>query len=432
MLRSLIDIYRHEGWLPDCRMSLCKGHTQGGSNADVVIVDSFLKNITGVDWHTAYEALLQDAEVEPPNWDLEGRGGLESWKSLGYIPTDDFDPHGQGLITRSISRTVEYAYNDFVIAEMAKAIGRMDDHAKYIKRSRNWKNMYKDDQTSIVNGENTNYTGFLQPRYANGTWGYQNPSHCSPLLEFDQCYLNADGGETYEGSPWLYTLYVTLLPHSSPQFVNGGGANPDSFAPHDMASLITTLGGADRFVSRLEFFHDSGIAYIGDEQAFLPVFLYHYAGHPGLSTRRAHYYIPGSFNHSVGGLPGNDDSGAMGSFQVLTMMGLWPVSGQDVYLINAPFFREVNITNPITGKTAIVRNVNFDPDYKRIYIQNATLNGQKWTKNWIKHNFFEEGGVLELTLGDKESDWGTRQEDLPPSISDGGPATTVGRSKVFF
>ncbi|KAI5297306.1 Nuclear control of ATPase protein 2 [Ascosphaera pollenicola] len=293
---------------------------------------------------------------------------------------------------------------------MAPKIGRTDDHAKYIKRSRNWKNMYKDDQTSVVNGEETNYTGFLQPRYANGTWGYQNPSHCSPLLDPEQCYLNADGGETYEGSPWLYTF----------------------FAPHDMASLITTLGGPDRFVSRLDFFHDSGIAYIGDEQAFLPVFLYHYAGHPGLSTRRAHYYIPGFFNHSVGGLPGNDDSGAMGSFQVLTMMGLWPVSGQNVYLINAPFFREVNITNPVSGKTATIRNLNFDPDFKRIYIQSAELNGQEWTKSWIKHDFFEEGGVLELTLGDRESDWGTRQEDLPPSLSDGGSAITVGRSKIFF
>lgn len=92
MVRSLIDIYKHEGKLPDCRMSLCKGFTQGGSNADVVLADSYLKNITeGVDWSLAYEAVVSDAEVEPPNWSVEGRGGLTSWKNLHYIPTDDYE-----------------------------------------------------------------------------------------------------------------------------------------------------------------------------------------------------------------------------------------------------------------------------------------------------------------------------------------------------
>jgi putative alpha-1,2-mannosidase len=93
-------------------MSLCKGFTQGGSNADVVLADSYLKNITeGVDWDTAYEAVVSDAEVEPANWDVEGRGGLTSWKNLHFIPTDDYDPYGSGTRTRSISRTVEYAYS---------------------------------------------------------------------------------------------------------------------------------------------------------------------------------------------------------------------------------------------------------------------------------------------------------------------------------
>lgn len=109
MVRSLIDIYRHEGKLPDCRMSLCKGFTQGGSNADVVLADSYLKNISA-DWATAYEAVMSDAEDEPPNWAVEGRGGLHSWKNLHYIPTDDYDPYGVGPFTRSISRTTEYGY----------------------------------------------------------------------------------------------------------------------------------------------------------------------------------------------------------------------------------------------------------------------------------------------------------------------------------
>lgn len=208
MVRSLVDTYRHEGYLPDCRMSLCKGYTQGGSNADVVIADAFLKKVADVDWDTAYEAVVKDAEVEPANWDVEGRGGLRSWKKLGYIPEDNYDPDGTGTETRSVSRTVEYAYNDFCIAEMAKRMGHKEDYKKYIERSSNWKNLFKKDQKSSLNGEDTGFTGFLQPRHMNGTWAYENPIFCSPLMNFTSCYLDPQGGETYEGSPWLYTLYV--------------------------------------------------------------------------------------------------------------------------------------------------------------------------------------------------------------------------------
>ncbi|KAF7629438.1 hypothetical protein AFLA_013154 [Aspergillus flavus NRRL3357] len=395
MIRSLVDIYRHEGYLPDCRMSLCKGYTQGGSNADVLIADAFLKNVSDVDWDTAYEAIVKDAEVEPANWGVEGRGGLRSWKGLGYIPTDDYDPDGSGLHTRSISRTVEYAYNDFCIAEVAKRMGHDSDYEKYLMRASNWQNMFKDDQRSTINGVDTGYVGFMQPRYLNGTWGYQDPIFCSPLMNFTSCYLNPDGHETYEGSSWLYTFY----------------------APQDMSLLIKRLGGAQLFTSRLNYLHDSGILYVGDEQAFLTVFQFHYAGRPALSAARSHFYIPSQFNTSVSGIPGNDDGGAMGSFAVLSMIGLFPVHGQDVYLITPPFFKEISIRNSVTGAVATIRNLNFDPTYKAIYIQSATRDGKPWTKNWIGHDFFNQGGVLELELGLTESAWGTQNEDLPPSMS---------------
>ncbi|PWY88290.1 hypothetical protein BO70DRAFT_420000 [Aspergillus heteromorphus CBS 117.55] len=395
MLRSLVDIYRHEGYLPDCRMSLCKGYTQGGSNADVLLTEALLKNISDIDWATAYEAVVKDAEVEPANWNVEGRGGLTSWKTLNYIPTDDYDPYGVGLHTRSISRTVEYAYDDFCIAEMALRLGHQSDYEKYSQRATNWQNMFKADQKSFIGIVNTNFTGFLQPRYPNGTWGYQDPIFCSPLLSFTSCYLNANGHETYEGSAWLYTFFV----------------------PQDMAALITRLGGPSAFTSRLSYLHDSGLLYVGDEQAFLTVFQFHYAGRPALSAERTHFYIPTQFNTSTSGIPGNDDSGAMGSFAVLSMMGLFPVHGQDVYLINPPFFKEISIQNKATGKVATIKNINFDPTYKSIYIQSARRDGEPWTKNWIGHDFFYEGGVLELELGSKESSWGTRDEDLPPSMS---------------
>ncbi|KAL4998482.1 glycosyl hydrolase family 92-domain-containing protein [Aspergillus recurvatus] len=396
MIRSLVDIYRHEGYLPDCRMSLCKGWTQGGSNADVLIAEAYLKGVIDVDWATAYEAIVKDAEVEPHNWNVEGRGGLTSWKNLGYIPMNDTDPGTEGLRTRSVSRTVEYAYDDFCIALMAEKLGHTDDRDKYQERSGNWRNLWKEDQSSAINGADTGFTGFLQPRLEDGSWAYQDPVFCSPLLNFTSCYLNADGHETYEGSCWLYTFFV----------------------PQDMASLVKTLGGREAFTARLSYLHDSGILYLGDEQAFLTVYQFHYAGRPGLSARQAHSYIPSQFNTSVAGIPGNDDSGAMGSFAVLAMLGLFPVHGQDVYLITPPFFREISIRNKVTGKVATVRAVGFDAGYENIYIQSVKRDGEAWTRNWIGHDFFAEGGVLEMVVGKEESDWGTEVEDLPPSVSE--------------
>jgi putative alpha-1,2-mannosidase len=148
------------------------------------------------------------------------------------------------------------------------------------------------------------------------------------------------------------------------------------------------------------------------------VFQYHYAGRPGLSAKRSHFYIPRYFSPTPAGLPGNDDSGAMGSFVAFSMMGLFPNPGQNVYLITPPYFESVNITSPATGKTAVVRNVGFDPSYAAIYIQRATLDGAEYTKSWIDHSFFLEGKELVLYLGRNESTWGTRVQDLPPSLSE--------------
>lgn len=212
MIRSLVDTYKHLGWLPDCRMSLCKGFTQGGSNADNVIADAYVKNLTGpvpIDWALAYEAVVNDAENEPLDWSNEGRGGLMSWKALNYIPALDFDYLGFGTNSRSISRTLEYSYNDFCIAEMAKCLGNSDGYEKYSARATNWKNLFKPDQTSSINGVDTGFTGFFQPKYLNGTWGFQDPILCSPLDQF--CSLTTNPQETFEDSIWEYQLYGSLF-----------------------------------------------------------------------------------------------------------------------------------------------------------------------------------------------------------------------------
>jgi putative alpha-1,2-mannosidase len=165
MVRGLIDIFKHEGKLPDCRMSLCKGFTQGGSNADIVLADAFIKNLTaGIDWELGYKAVVSDAEEEPDSWNYGGRGGLESWKTLNYIPIHDVDKLGHGLNTRSISRTVEYAYDDFCVGEMAGKLGIQEDQAKYHHRAGNWRNLFNENQRSWINGIDTGFAGFFQPR----------------------------------------------------------------------------------------------------------------------------------------------------------------------------------------------------------------------------------------------------------------------------
>ena len=401
MLKGLLNIYEAQGWLPDCHMSLCKGYTQGGSNADIILADGYQKiRDAGVDWDLAYEAVVKDAEEEPYDWCCEGRGGLDSWKRLGYIPVQDFDYKGFGTMTRSISRTLEYSYNDFVISRMAAlGLGSDTDVEKYQDSSSNWRKLFKPEQnSSLFNGSDTGFTGFFQPKYLNDTWGYQNPLHCSNLDNDPNsvCSLQNNASETFESSIWEYSFFV----------------------PHDQASLINTFGGPEAFVRRLDYLHDRNITYIGNEPAFLTVFQYHYAGRPALSAKRSHFYIPKFFEPAEGGLPGNDDSGAMGSFVAFAMMGLFPNPGQDVYLITPPFFEEVNITSPYTGKTTRVRSVGFDPEYHDIYVQRATLDGEEYTRNWIGHDFFTEGRELVLYLGRNESAWGTRREDLPPSLSE--------------
>lgn len=208
MVRSLIDTQRHLGWLPDCRMSLCKGYTQGGSNADNVLVDAYVKNLAdGIDWDAAYTAIQKDAEEEPFDWSNEGRGGLKSWKELHYIPVEDFDYWGFGTMTRSISRTLEYAYNDFAIAQMARGMNKTGDAERYEKNSQAWRNLFKEDQTSSLNGTDTGFKGFFQPKYLNGTWGYQDPLECSNIdTSGKACSLQNNGAETFESSIWEYQL----------------------------------------------------------------------------------------------------------------------------------------------------------------------------------------------------------------------------------
>jgi len=266
-----------------------------------------------------------------------------------------------------------------------------------MNRSAFWRNIWNPEQEDLYHDadgdvQRTNFKGFPQPRFKDGTFKYQTTRMCSPVYEPHKCYFDT-AQSTYEGSPWLYSFY----------------------APQDMKGLVEVFGGKQKFFDRLDYYHSSGIADMGNEQSYLTVFQFHYAGRPGRSSYWVNQYIPAQFNASVNGIPGNDDC-AMGAFVAMSMMGFFPVAGQSVYLLTAPFFPEVKIKSG-GPRPAVIRRVwAAGQEEGGIYIQSATLDGRPYTRNWISHDFFSGGGELELVVGTEEGNWGTADEDLPPSF----------------
>ncbi|HEY4350438.1 MAG TPA: GH92 family glycosyl hydrolase [Paraburkholderia sp.] len=366
-IRSLIDIYRHEGYMPDARSGNTTGRTQGGSNADVVVADAYVKGMTGIDYRTAFAAMKKDAEVPPADARMEGRGGLAEYNSKGYVTDAD---------ERSGSRTVEYAYDDFAIAELACGLGDGAAAKRYAARAGNWANLW---DTSLSNG---GVTGFIRPRNLDGSWAPADLTIRGTWPNFE-----------YEGDIWTYSLY----------------------APQDVRGLMRMSGGKEAFIHRLDTLFNRKHFDMSNEPGFLLPMLYLWAGRPDRSADRIVDQLEKQFSDSRAGLPGNDDSGAMSSWLVFQMLGFYPNAGQDVYLIGTPSFPEAEIDMP-SGKVFRIVAKNFDREHLNRYVQSATLNGKPLDNAWFRHAQIAGGGTLELTMGPVPTDWGTRVP--PPSMSD--------------
>lgn len=200
--------------MPDGRSGNDNGLTQGGSNADNVLADAYVKGLRGaINWADGYAAMVKDAEVAPPSPDKEGRGALNDWLEFGYVTEDRNE--------RCLSRTVEYSLNDFALSQVAKGESP-DDAQKYLTRSAGWQLTWDHDVKSV----NTTpvFTGFLTPRLSNGNF---NTSSYNPA----QCGVCSWPSVTYEGTPFEYSFTV----------------------PHDMQTLIEFMGGPADFESRLDY-----------------------------------------------------------------------------------------------------------------------------------------------------------------------------------
>jgi predicted alpha-1,2-mannosidase len=367
IIRSLIDIYRHTGYMPDARSGNDNGRTQGGSNANVVVADAYMKGLTGIDYATALRAMLHDAEVPPQNAQKEGRGGLRDYNERGYITTAD---------ERAGSRTVEYAYDDFAIAEVACGLGEREMAARALARAHNFEHLWDPNMTVF------GFKGFLRPRKPDGSWA-------DPYLVVRGTWPDF----MYEGDIWTYSLY----------------------APQDMRRLIEMTGGEKEFNARMDFIFSRGHFDISNEPGFLMPLLYNYSLRPDKSADIVHLLLEKAFNDTRAGIPGNDDSGAMSSWLLFQSLGIFPVAGQDVYLISSPSVPDASLVLG-NGKRLHIITRNFDPSGLDRYVQSATLNGENLETSWFRHARIKNGATLVLTMGSSPSTWGTITP--PPSLSD--------------
>jgi predicted alpha-1,2-mannosidase len=388
--------------MPDGRSGNYNGRVQGGSNADNVLADAYVKGIGrdgSINWTAGYEAVLTDAEVVPYNnfdpTDLtggtkEGRGALLDWLKYGFVtPT----------YSRSVSRTVEYSLNDFAISQIARGESPADEQ-KYLNRSAGWQRIWNKGISSH------NFTGFLAPTYADGRVqantadGKYSPATCGGC-EWDAI--------AYEAIPWEYSWTV----------------------PFDMDTLIDLMGGLTTAEERLDTMFIPGLKSSGvgpgginsagttlfnpgNEPSFATPFLYNYfPGRQWKSVLRSREIVDLYYGAGPSGVPGNSDAGALDSWLVWNMIGLYPIVTQPVYLILVPWFSDMKMATG-DGRMLHITANNLDVAKGNIFVQSVKVNGLEWSKSWLTHeDLTATNATIEFFMGSQQTQWDIG--DTPPS-----------------
>ena len=362
-----------DGILPVWQFQGCETWTMIGYHAASVIADAYLKGIRGFDANAALDAMIASASYAP-------YGGLGDYMKLGYVPIDR-EPE-------AASKTVEYAYDDWTIARMARAMGRGAVAATFEKRARNWRNSFDAK------------TGFVRARKADGS--FRTP--------FDPTAINY-GSDYTEGNAWQYSWFV----------------------PHDQAALTMALGGDAATIvkldamfdydnSKLDYSHAEDIAglvgqYIhGNEPSHHVAYLYSYAGAPWRTQERLKQIVESQYHPTPDGLSGNDDLGQMSAWLVFTALGFYPVTpGSLEYVIGRPFVDRAVLTLP-NGKRFIIVADRLDDSHP--YIGSVSLNGIALTHVYLRHDQIMAGGELRFVMQSMPNKaWATQPAERPYSSS---------------
>ncbi|WP_224996281.1 GH92 family glycosyl hydrolase [Cesiribacter sp. SM1] len=385
MQQGLANDYREGGWLPEWS-SPGYANIMIGNNSASVVSDAYIKGMRDYDINTLYEALLQGANNAGPITAV-GRAGVDYYNKLGYVPYDVG-------INENAARTLEYAYDDFAIYQLAKALNRPKKEIKlYEKRALNYKNLF-DPQTGLMRGKN------------------KDGSFQSPFNPFKW------GDAFTEGNSWHYTWSVF----------------------HDVQGLIDLMGGKQNFVAKLdsvftlppvydESYYGSVIHEIremqianmgqyahGNQPIQHMIYLYNYAGAPW----KAQYWVRETMDRMYMATPdgyvGDEDNGQTSAWYVFSAMGFYPVTpATDQYVLGAPLFKKV-IVQLENGKEVVIEAPANSSGNR--YVESMKLNGKPYSKNWISHSDLMNGATIHFEMSDTPNKQrGTGEEDFPYSLS---------------
>jgi len=344
MMQSLVDMYSEGGWLPifPCWNSYTAAMI--GDHCSSVLADAYIKGIRNFDAEKAYEGMRKNALQQPDSYDEYkngmGRRALQSYLKYGYIPLEDSVKEAFHN-NEQTSRTQEYAYDDFCVAQMAKALGYEKDYELLMAHSDNWRN--------VINPA----TGYADGRHADGRWANNTD------LISRQSYIT-------EGATCHYTWYV----------------------PHKMADFIAFQGGAEAFTQRLDSMFTEGRYWHGNEPCHQVPWLYSMAGKPEKTRYWVRHILDTEYNDTPGGLSGNDDAGQMSAWQIFASLGFYPVCpATPHYQLASPLFRKITL-NQQNGRQFVIESAGNEQ------ADDIMLNQKPLQRAYITHEEISAGGRL--------------------------------------
>lgn len=371
MVQSLVKKAEQGDWMPifPCWNSYTAAMI--GDHCLSVFADAYAKGIQDFDLETAYRFARKNAFEQPDNFEDYkngmGRRALDSYMKYGYIPMQDSVKEAFHQKEQA-SRTLEYAYDDFALAQLANALDKTEDYQILTKRALSYQNVFDPS------------VGYIRGRNADGSWD----------SIFDAGRKNLP--YITEGTPRQYSWYV----------------------PHDVDGLIEQMGGIQQFNLKLDSMFTEGYYWHGNEPGHQTVYLFNYSGKPAQTQRFVRQIMAEEYGTGPGGLSGNDDAGQMSAWYVFSAIGFYPVCpGTDEYVLGSPVFEQVKLQ--LKDATFVINSKNNHQD--NYYIQSATLDGKVFEYNYLKHQQLLGGGILNFTMSNQPSNWGSNASARPYSMS---------------